>query len=280
MIQKVNQESHVFGETMLNMSLFMSKRRVPISLQMKVKNFLQEKRSQMKSTDEAVGKTIADLSPWLRFELMTALHGSTLCLHPFFNILPQQVLGRVCAGARLMVFAQGDVVVQSGHVAQCMFFVVSGRLQVLGSEHVMKALDYLGDSCLFLDNTLRKATVVAIQHAELLHVGRVLIDSLIQEIPSFRRLYRMYQVEFQNAFKASHHSKTWNSSAAAAVEGLAHRMSVSPKKPIMGRSQLQGFQQQSEHGQSHNSPDHGNVPADSEAVGHGMDDSCLPGAVA
>mmetsp|Transcript_116761 Transcript_116761/g.267976 ORF Transcript_116761/g.267976 Transcript_116761/m.267976 type:complete len:382 (+) Transcript_116761:1-1146(+) len=204
-VTQVQEDNKVFWEGMSQMQMFMARRAIPVSLQLKVKRYLRfqhrAKRHQLGARLQAV---IDQLSPFLRMKLMLSVHRQTLEYHTFFERMGSVMLAGVCARAESVVFAPGDAVVQRGAVASSMFFIVSGRVQVIGSEVRKKNgiafpgslppsfLDppsYFGDLALF-KALARAQTIVSIEHTELLMVSRPMLLDLAAEMPAFDKYYR------------------------------------------------------------------------------------------
>merc|ERR1719335_144114 len=108
----------------------MSARKVPLVLQAKVKRYLEYQFKARKIANQNL-EFINKLSPWLRLELTEHLNRSVITRHPFFQQLPVRVLKHICGAAKTVLYAPGDVVVQKGHRASCMCFIVRGKLRVL-----------------------------------------------------------------------------------------------------------------------------------------------------
>merc|ERR1719491_956875 len=50
--------------------------------------------------------------------------------HPFFQQFPKKLIKHICSAAHILVCAPGDIVLQEGHRADAMYFLVNGRLKV------------------------------------------------------------------------------------------------------------------------------------------------------
>lgn len=233
-LHKFNAGSAEFKERMQVFKEFMVSRKVPAVLQAKVKRYLEyeyRNASSGKAANENVD-VANKLSPWLRLELMEHLYNKTIMRHPFFESLPQKLMKHVCAEARTVLCAPGDVVVQKGHRASCMCFIVRGKLRVLqakegrnrytmlqrsnatsmrdafeksnpsqtvksvkGDDHKSVYLSYpswIGDMCLFVD-MVRTKTVLSVTHSELLLVQKSTIQNLLVEFPKVVPYYEEFQ---------------------------------------------------------------------------------------
>jgi len=110
---------------------FMSSRKVPRSLQRRVRRYL-EFRFRYRASCVGVGVTfIQDLSPWLQLELTRHLIGELICNHPYFKAMPTQALSHVCLSAVSTLCSGGDVVAERGKTSEFVVFVAMGRLASL-----------------------------------------------------------------------------------------------------------------------------------------------------
>merc|ERR1719379_2397132 len=98
-IQKINASSAEFRERMRMIKEFMVSRKVPITLQVKVKRYLEYQfHARMDGSPENI-EFIQTLSPWLRLELTEHLNRDVINRHPFFQGMPTRVLKRICGAA-------------------------------------------------------------------------------------------------------------------------------------------------------------------------------------
>merc|ERR1719487_2155301 len=114
---------------------FMTSRKLPLVLQVKVRRYLEYQFRERKHV-ESDHDFISRLSPWLQLELTQHLHMGVVTRHPFFRNLPNRVLSRVCSEAKSVLYAPGDLVVQKHQRASCMCFVVRGKLRVLRGRNM------------------------------------------------------------------------------------------------------------------------------------------------
>merc|ERR1719181_908903 len=74
------------------------------------------------------------LTPELKRDLYGFLHMSIVKQHPFFRQLPHDALLRICEIATPANFLAGEVICRRGHTASSMFFLVTGRLELVIHE--------------------------------------------------------------------------------------------------------------------------------------------------
>lgn len=184
---------------------FMAVKKVPMVLQAKVRRYL-EYQSKMAGEAQLQNREFTEhLSQWIRLELMEHMNGETIYRHPFFKELPRPVLQRICGVTNTVLCAPGDIVVQRGHRATSMCWVVKGKLRIIVPksqirrsvsandsaaqyEAIMSAPCWIGDACLFKDMT-RPCTAISMAHSELLTLDKVDMCELLEDYPRSLRHY-------------------------------------------------------------------------------------------
>jgi predicted acylesterase/phospholipase RssA/CRP-like cAMP-binding protein len=109
---------------------------------------------------------------------------------PVLSGLSEELLERLATQVRELKVRAGDWIFREGELAESMFIVNSGRLEVIDEGppeamiRVLRRGDVLGELALLRQGT-RSASVRARRDAELLELGRAEFESLIEEAPSF-----------------------------------------------------------------------------------------------
>jgi len=186
-------------------------RKIPRTLQSKV---IQHIEFQAKSSVEsqAMSKNfMASLSPWLRLEITEHMNRGIILHHPFFAELPNKLVKHICSAMQIVICAPGDIVVQQGHRATNMCFLVQGRLKVRPPQSqrktqganrpapsLMEPPCWIGDLCLFQEEVIRTNTVLSVGHAELLVLTKEALLALIQEFPGARHYYEAYKTRLRD----------------------------------------------------------------------------------
>merc|ERR1712003_64282 len=73
-------------------------------------------------------------------ELLVHMNSKLMTLHPFFKQMPEQILTHACFLAQTIMTAPSDIVMQRGQKAQAMYFVVRGKLTIVGSTDISRVL--------------------------------------------------------------------------------------------------------------------------------------------
>lgn len=193
---------------------FMLTRKIPRTLQSKVMQHLEFQAKQDVENLTNSKNFMASLSPWLRLEITEHMNRGVILHHPFFAELPNKLVKHICSIMQIVICAPGDIVVQQGHRATNMCFLVHGRLKVRPPQQHRKTnastrvepieLDppcWIGDRCLFDEGAIRTNTVISVGHAELLVLTRENLLALMQEFPRARRYYEAYKKRMINEEK-------------------------------------------------------------------------------
>lgn len=184
-----------FDEQMQQSREFMTVRKVPVDLQVRIYRYLESLHKLRRGGAGDNRAFMTDLSAWLQVELIESVNREHVCRHPFFKqIADDRITRRICLEAVPLVFAAGDLVVQKGHPATNMHFLVRGKLRVditTGSGMYLKPPSWIGEKCLFLE-TNRTHTVSAVTPSEILTVEKASIQVLCEEYAEMQELYNSF----------------------------------------------------------------------------------------
>lgn len=180
------------------MKAFMRAKKVPVSLQAKVRQYLEYKHTIVTEQQQQNRQFMDSLSQWLRLEILEHVHSPTILHNPFFQELPRPVLQRVCDLCVTVLCAHHDIVVHQGHRATGMMYIVQGHLGVMNQESYddepafMTAPSWIGYLCLFKDMIWPHA-VVSAGNSELLKLEKSELLELFADFPASLKLYNQYQ---------------------------------------------------------------------------------------
>lgn len=211
---KLSEEASAQADMVQSFKEFLVAGKVPFPLQQKVKRYLEYQFKSRKENQMRRFEMMENLSPWLRKELTVHLNRSVLCSHAFFSGMPEEILASVCCMAISELCAPSDVVAHNGEIADKMYFVVKGRLQISrgrlarskGADDAEEMCDgaatpgyaksmtidgyyitapgYVGASSLFKDE-VRSYTVMSVSNSELLTISKEDIhEVLVKQFPA------------------------------------------------------------------------------------------------
>lgn len=112
---------------------------------------------------------------------LAALMGGT----PLFARLPPAARAELVAGATVVLVAAGEVLFHDGDPGDCLYLVVTGRVEVVVSGEVVRLQargDVIGELAL-LGNRPRSATVRALRDTQLAVVDRALFQRMVARHP-------------------------------------------------------------------------------------------------
>lgn len=226
MVQRLSAKTDELTHLLRKAKEFMVARKVPQTLQGKVKRYLEY---QHKTLLQEAGNDLgfADrLSPWLRLELIEHMNRSVILRHPFFQDLPPLILKRICGAAQTVLTAPGDVIMQRGRRAAFMCFIIRGQLRSLkvkgGKSQALKSIklkkgkdndenqqknaeavapsersyyfmspSWIGDLSIFQEMEYPN-TVLSVTHAELLMITKEALLSIMSETPKVQARFEDY----------------------------------------------------------------------------------------
>eukprot|EP00746_Dinoflagellata_sp_MGD_P015037 gnl/MRDRNA2_/MRDRNA2_133291_c0_seq1.p1 gnl/MRDRNA2_/MRDRNA2_133291_c0~~gnl/MRDRNA2_/MRDRNA2_133291_c0_seq1.p1 ORF type:complete len:854 (-),score=100.85 gnl/MRDRNA2_/MRDRNA2_133291_c0_seq1:95-2656(-) len=229
-VGELNQQNRELQMRIRQAKSFMVSRKVPQDLQVKVKQYLiyEQKASTSAKTAGVQKQFMSKLSSGIRLELTEHMNRDIILRHPFFQQLARPTLQRICASASTVLCAPADKVVQRGHAARSMAYIVQGTLKVMRPssnhstvEHLpqpsirsdmqQKAKtvypwspaakspsvyvgppSWLGDVSLFTDTT-RANTVFSLTHSELLTLTRKTVLNILSDFPKAWKQYEAYR---------------------------------------------------------------------------------------
>ncbi len=100
-----------------------------------------------------------------------------------FRELPDEILAQVATLLAEVEFPAGVTIFEKGSPGDCMYIIVSGRLEVYDGDRLLNLLsegDVVGEMAL-LDSQSRMASVVATTDAHLLRLGQVPFYELMED---------------------------------------------------------------------------------------------------
>eukprot|EP00928_Gymnodinium_smaydae_P010357 TRINITY_DN13899_c0_g1_i1.p1 TRINITY_DN13899_c0_g1~~TRINITY_DN13899_c0_g1_i1.p1 ORF type:complete len:796 (+),score=72.49 TRINITY_DN13899_c0_g1_i1:48-2390(+) len=219
MLTRIRQESLEQEELMMTFRELMILGHVPLTLQMKVRRYLEFQFHSRKQVQVRQSAMMERLSPWLRKELLVHINKRVLQQHPIFEFMLEDILSHACCLTVSMLCAPGDVVMQLGKVTDCAYFVVRGKLAIemqtrakaggplMGESGddlkysdfkgtLLTAPAFIGGKSL-LESQVCKYTVSSVTHSELLSFAREAFNELISQFPELE--------PYLNQLKSSRH---------------------------------------------------------------------------
>lgn len=193
----------IFDETMQHARDFMTARKVPSPLQLRVYRYIKTQHAITHGANSSSDRRfLAVLSDVLQTELVLHLNYKQITQHPFFFGLSEHkaALDKICVSASPVIYAATEFIVEKGKPATCAHWIVAGKVRVddpvlhkgKASYLYLRPPSWLGDFCLFVD-TLRQSTVMAVVTTETLCLMRSCLDEVCQEYPAVQQDFLDFQ---------------------------------------------------------------------------------------
>ena len=169
-----------------NVNHYMRDRAVPRELQARVReyyNYLWESRMSRQSD------LLDDLPKPLRTEIALHVNRNVLRKVPLFEKADESLLRELVINLQPTVSVPGEAIVRRGEIGHRIFFINSGRVEVLGTDEreVIATLDagsFFGEMALLLSQP-RSNTVRAIDYCNLYTLDRDRFNQVLENFPEF-----------------------------------------------------------------------------------------------
>ncbi|KAH9626800.1 hypothetical protein KSS87_001959 [Heliosperma pusillum] len=112
---------------MRNIEWWMSKRKLPVNLKQRVRNYEWQRWAAMRGVDEC--EMIRNLPEGLRRDIKYHLCLDLVKQVPLFQYMDDLVLENICDRVKSLIFTKGETITKEGDPVQRMLFVVRGHLQ-------------------------------------------------------------------------------------------------------------------------------------------------------
>ncbi|XP_054715828.1 cyclic nucleotide-gated cation channel alpha-3-like [Uloborus diversus] len=192
-ISSMNANRQEFQARMDHIQMYLTHKKVPASLQLKIKKWAEYTWSRTKATDES--RLLNMLPERLRAEVAVHVHLDSLKKVKIFEQCETGFLCELVLKLRSQVFSPGDYVCRAGETGREMFIINHGKVEVLvpspatNKDMVVAVLsegNYFGEiSLLRLDGVQnrRTADVRSIGYSELLCLSRRDLMTALVEYP-------------------------------------------------------------------------------------------------
>lgn len=166
---------------------YMRVKRIPISLQNRIKNYyhyLWETRQGITDVD-----FFSTLPHPLRTEIALFLNKAILEKVPLFKTADEIFLREVVEELEPVVFLPGDFIIRQGQYGDCMYFLNTGQVEVLVNGKRVAILSegsFFGEMVL-IKSEKRSASVRALSYCDTYKLSRHSFERLRQKYPEFDR---------------------------------------------------------------------------------------------
>jgi voltage-gated potassium channel len=165
---------------------FMQYRRIPLALQRRISEYYTYLWAKQMGYDENL--VLADLPLNLRTELSLFLKRDVIEKVPLFHDTNEEFIRDIAHHIRQTLVMPGDFVFRKGDVAESMYFISRGSVEVVDSEGRQVALlsdgDFFGEIALILDRK-RSASVRALEYCDVYVLDKSAFHAVLARHPHF-----------------------------------------------------------------------------------------------
>ena len=134
---------------------------------------------------------LADLPDSLKLKVSIFINKSMLEKVPIFEGAGDALVEELLMHLKPTIFTPGDYVFRSGDIADCMYFVNSGRVEVVSSDGktvfaTLSPGSYFGETALLLKQP-RNACVRAMDYVDLYTLNRTTLGEILEKFPAFQK---------------------------------------------------------------------------------------------
>ena len=177
-----------FAEKMEQVSAFLKYRNIPPGLQEKVHNYYDYLWESRLGYDES--SVIEELPPSLRTEVSLYLNRDIIEKVPLFQGASDAFLREIVNILHPQVFTPGDFIIRKGEIGNEMFFISSGRVEVV-SEDGTEIYATLGEGSYFgeialINSEPRTASIRAAEYCDIYTLSREDLEGLLSRYPDVK----------------------------------------------------------------------------------------------
>lgn len=179
-----------FFENLEKLKAFINYRRIPISLQRRIRDYYSYIWKNKFGYDEK--SFLAELPAGLQNEVSLYLKKDMIKRIPLFHNIDDSFLKEVSIRMKPLIFTPGDFVFRKGDKGNEMYFVIRGNLEVVIDSEIIGGLkdgDFFGEIALF-QKVERTAGVRAVTYSDLYILERDVFEHLLSRYPEIEKEIR------------------------------------------------------------------------------------------
>ncbi len=182
-----------------DLTTFFKQKDIPIELQDKIRDYYEYLWVAHNSIDEL--SVLKDLPSTLKMEVSLFINRNIIEQVPFFASQNEFFIREIITNLERMAFLPNDYIVRFGEFGDCMYFISSGQVDVLGPNKEHYAT--LGEGSFFGEMSLikgekRNANIVALDYCDVYRLSKSSFDLLRERYPDFDKQVRKTTEERAN----------------------------------------------------------------------------------
>ncbi|MFM8830258.1 MAG: ion transporter [Spartobacteria bacterium] len=204
LIANLDSARRKFSEQLDEINTFMRFRKIPADLQKQIRSYYDHLWESRRGYNEA--HVLADLPDSLKLKVSIFINKSMLEKVPIFEGAGEPLVEELLMHLKPAIFTPGDYVFRTGDVGDCMYFVNTGRVEVVSSDGdtvfaTLSPGSYFGETALLL-NQPRNACVRAVDYVDLYTLNRSTLGEILKKFPAFQTHLHELAAERQAGKKA------------------------------------------------------------------------------
>lgn len=187
LLSKIDMIKATYQSNIDRLSGFLRYRDVPADLRQRIFEYFAYLWEKRRGYDESM--VLAELPPSLRTELSLILKQEVVAKVPFLQEASGELIRDLCQCLNPEVYMPDDVIYRSGEIGRHMYFVGSGRVDLVGQDdaailETVEAGGFFGEIAL-LHGRPRLATARAADYCDLYVLNKESFDRVLSRYPDF-----------------------------------------------------------------------------------------------
>ncbi|MDC7221010.1 MAG: ion transporter [Spirochaetales bacterium] len=168
---------------------FLKYKNIPAPLQRRVSNYYDYLWESRRGYNEAA--VIEELPHSLKMQITIQMNKELIQKVPLFEHAPDSFLKEVILNLEPVIFTPGDYIMEAGEMGYEMYFISSGKVDVLSADEnityaTLTGGAFIGEMALLL-STPRTATVKAVEYCDLYRLTKDMVDSILPRYPEIEQ---------------------------------------------------------------------------------------------
>ena len=178
----------MYREKMEKIDQFAKYRRLPMTLQKRMKSYYQYLYARQKGNDEQ--ELLDDLPHNLRTDICLYINKEIVEKVPFFKDCDRNCLKAIITQLKPIVSSPGEYIIQEGDLGKEMYFISGGSVEIIvkgKTVAILKDGSFFGEGALLLSEK-RNASVRALTYVDLYVLTKEVLDEVQEEFPGFKEM--------------------------------------------------------------------------------------------
>ncbi len=190
-ISNMDKAKVLYQKKKEDLTTFFKQKKIPSDLQEKIRDYYEYLWVAHNSIDEL--SVLQDLPSTLKMEVSLFINRNIIEQVPFFSSQNEFFIREIISKLDRMSFLPEDHIVRFGEFGDCMYFISSGQVDVLGPNKEHYAT--LGEGSFFGEMSLikgekRNANIVALDYCDVYRLSKGSFDELRERYPDFDKQVR------------------------------------------------------------------------------------------